>query len=82
MNKDKIIIHLKRTVGFRESDNRNEYLKGAGMAIDQCMAEHKLIVDNMNSKNGRLQARLARVKKTVQTFGELLKWSEEDGYGE
>lgn len=73
MNKESILNQLKNTVGYHESDNKVEYLKGAGMAIDKCVDLHELVCQNKNNHIDNLEDELTRIKKTLWHFDELIR---------
>ena len=77
MNKLRIINELKRTVGYNESDDKTEYLKGAGMAIDKCMAEYTEVVSGKNRTIDNQDTQLSKVKQTIGEFDALLRSSRE-----
>jgi hypothetical protein len=73
MNKIKMINSLKNTVGYNESDNKAEYLKGAGMALDKALLCHELVIGNQSRAIHSLKAELSQIKRVVGQFGNLVK---------
>ena len=73
MKRETIIAQLKRTVGYHESDDKTEYEKGAGMAIDACVVIHEQVAKNQSREIHRLNAELSQIKRVVGQFGNLVK---------
>jgi len=78
MDKIRIINQLKNTVGYNESDNRVEYLKGAGMALDKAIAEHEMVTKSMDARYSHLEDQAMRAKRVLSDFNVLLRLGEDD----
>lgn len=72
MEKEKVIAQLMNTVGYNESDDKAEFLKGAGMAFDKCDVEYALLKSGTSTTIFQRDKELDEVKDFAQSLQKFL----------